>query len=278
MEQSLKPSENNSRWRIRLYEIIFEADTKTGRMFDIILMWCIVFSVAVVFLESIYELRIEYSTYFLSLEWVFTILFTIEYVLRLVSAKKAHRYAFSFFGIIDLLAIIPTYLSLFITGSQYLLVIRVLRLLRVFRVLKLGHLLRQADILKKAIKASRGKIAVFLFTVLTLIVVIGTMMYVIEGPEHGFTSIPTSMYWAVVTMTTVGYGDLSPQTPPGQLLASIVMILGYAIIAVPTGIVTVEIAEATKKPLTTQVCPDCLKEGHDSDAKHCKFCGSALNK
>ncbi len=275
-ENTLRPPDDKAKWRIRLYEIIFEADTPAGRMFDIILMWCIVISVVVVFLESIYELGIKYSFYFHLLEWIFTILFTVEYVLRLISVNKSYRYAISFYGIIDLLAIIPTYLSLFITGSQYLLVIRVLRLLRVFRVLKLGHLLKQADILRKALKASRGKIVVFLFTILTLIVVIGTIMYVVEGPENGFTSIPTSMYWAVVTMTTVGYGDISPQTPVGQLLASIVMIMGYAIIAVPTGIVTVEIAEASRKSFTTQVCPSCLKEGHDIDAVHCKFCGAKL--
>jgi voltage-gated potassium channel len=179
--------------------------------------------------------------------------------------------------VIDVLAIIPTYLSLVIAGSQYFLVIRILRLLRVFRILKLTHMVRQAAILRRALVASRGKIAVFLFAVLSLIVVIGAVMYVIEGPENGFTSIPFSMYWAIVTLTTVGYGDVSPHTTLGQIFASIVMILGYSIIAVPTGIVSVEIADATKK-ISSQVCPNCLKEGHDLDAKFCKHCGKALNE
>jgi voltage-gated potassium channel len=173
------------------------------------------------------------------------------------------------------MAILPTYLSLFVDGGQYLLVVRVLRLLRIFRIFKLTHLLRQADILKKALRASRGKITVFLFAVVTLIFVIGAIMYVVEGPENGFKNIPTSMYWAIVTLTTVGYGDISPQTPLGQLLASVVMIIGYAIIAVPTGIVSVEIAQANKAA-TTQVCPNCLKEGHDTDAVFCKYCGSKI--
>lgn len=275
-ERTFRPPENKAKWRIKLYEIIFEADTHKGRLFDIILIWCIILSVIVVFLESISELGIKYSYYFHMLEWFFTILFSIEYVLRLLSVKRPHRYSFSFYGIIDFLAIIPTYLSLIIAGSQYLLVIRVLRLLRVFRIFKIRPLLAQAEILSRALKASQHKIAVFLFSVLTMIIVIGTIMYVVEGPKNGFTSIPTSMYWTIVTMTTVGYGDISPQTPVGQLLASVVMIIGYSIIAVPTGIVTVEIAEASKKALTTQVCPECLKEGHDKDAIHCKFCGAKL--
>jgi voltage-gated potassium channel len=275
-ERTFRPPDEKAKWRIRLYEIIFEADTKKGKQFDVILIWCILLSVIVVFLESIHELGIRYATIFHFLEWLFTIMFTIEYILRLLSVKKPHRYAFSFYGVVDFLAIIPTYLSLFIAGSQYLLVIRVLRLLRVFRVFKIRPLLAQAEILTRALKASRGKIAVFLFTVLTMIIVVGAVMYVVEGPENGFTSIPTSMYWAIVTMTTVGYGDISPQTPIGQLLASVVMIIGYSIIAVPTGIVTVEIAEASRKPITTQVCPECLKEGHDKEALHCKHCGAKL--
>lgn len=275
-EKTFRPDENKARWRIRLYEIIFEADTREGKLFDILLIWCIILSVLVVFLESINELGSKYAFYFHLFEWAFTILFTIEYVFRMLCVNKPHRYAFSFYGVIDFLAIVPTYLSLIITGSQYLLVIRVLRLLRVFRVFRIRPLLAQAEILTRALKASGSKITVFLFTVLTLIVVIGSVMYVVEGPEHGFTSIPTSMYWAIVTMTTVGYGDISPQTPIGQLLASVVMIIGYSIIAVPTGIVTVEIAEASKKSITNQVCPECLKEGHDRDAMFCKYCGAKL--
>ncbi|MBE0551523.1 MAG: ion transporter [Ignavibacterium sp.] len=275
-EKIFRPPDNKANWRIHLYEIIFEADTRKGKFFDIILLWCIMLSIIVVFLESIGELGIKYSFYFHLLEWIFTILFSIEYIFRLLAVKRPLRYALSFYGVIDLLAIIPTYLSLIITGGQYFIVIRVLRLLRVFRIFKIRPLLAQAEILTRALKASRGKIAVFLFSLLTVIVVIGTIMYVIEGPENGFTSIPTSMYWAVVTLTTVGYGDIAPQTPIGQILASFVMILGYAIIAVPTGIVTVEIAEASRKSLTTQVCPECLKEGHDKDAVHCKYCGVKL--
>ena len=261
----------------QLYEIIFEADTPAGKWFDIVLLWAIIISVLVVFLESISELRNQYGNIFYYLEWFFTILFTLEYILRIISVNKASEYVFSFYGVIDVLAIIPTYLSLVIAGSQYFLVIRILRLLRVFRILKLTHMVRQAAILRRALVASRGKIAVFLFAVLSLIVVIGAVMYVIEGPENGFTSIPFSMYWAIVTLTTVGYGDVSPHTTLGQIFASIVMILGYSIIAVPTGIVSVEIADATKK-ISSQVCPNCLKEGHDLDAKFCKHCGKALNE
>lgn len=275
-EKTFRPPDTNARWRLRLYEIIFEADTREGKLFDIVLIWFIILSVLVVFLESIHELGEKYAYYFHLFEWIFTILFSIEYVFRLLSVRRPHRYAFSFYGIIDFLAIIPTYLSLIIAGSQYLLVIRVLRLLRVFRIFKIRPLLAQAEILTRALKASRSKIAVFLFAVLTMIFVIGAVMYVIEGPKNGFTSIPTSMYWAIVTMTTVGYGDISPQTPIGQMLASIVMIIGYSIIAVPTGIVTVEIAEATRKSITTQVCPECLKEGHDRDAVYCKYCSVKL--
>lgn len=275
-EKTLRPPEDKSNWRIRLYEIIFEADTRAGKLFDVILIWCILFSILIVFLESIRELGLKYSSIFHLIEWIFTILFSVEYILRILSVKKPLRYVFSFYGVIDFLAIIPTYLSLIIAGSQYLLVIRVLRLLRVFRIFKIRPLLAQAEILTRALKASGSKIAVFLFTVLTMIVVIGAVMYVVEGPENGFTSIPTSMYWAIVTMTTVGYGDISPQTPIGQMLASIVMIIGYSIIAVPTGIVTVEIAEASRKAITTQVCPECLKDGHDRDAVHCKYCGAKL--
>ena len=271
------PPKTESGYSARLYEIIFEADTTAGKWFDIILLWAILLSVLVVFLESISEIRFRYGNIFYPLEWFFTILFTVEYGLRIISTKKSLRYILSFYGIIDLLAILPTYLSLVIAGSQYFLVIRILRLLRVFRILKLTHFIRQAAILRRALLASRGKIAVFLFAVLTLVVVIGAVMYVIEGPENGFTSIPFSMYWAIVTMTTVGYGDVSPQTAIGQIFASFVMIIGYAIIAVPTGIVSVEIADVTKKNATTQVCPNCMREGHDTDAKYCKHCGSVIN-
>ena len=274
--QNQKPAGKTKPWRTKTYEVIFEADTPSGKLFDVLLIVAILLSVTVVFLESIEELKKDYDQIFYALEWGFTILFSVEYLLRIICVNKPLRYVFSFYGVIDFLSIAPTYLSLIIVGSQYLLAIRILRLLRVFRVFKLTHLLTQSNILVGALKASRAKIAVFLFAVLTSVVVIGAIIYVVEGPENGFTSIPVSMYWAIVTLTTVGYGDISPQTPLGQLIASIVMIMGYAIIAVPTGIVSVEIASAARKQITTQVCPYCLAEGHDKDASHCKYCGSKL--
>ncbi len=274
--QNQKPLGETKPWRTKIYEVIFEADTPSGKLFDVLLIVAILLSVTVVFLESIEVLKNDYGRIFYALEWGFTILFTVEYFLRIISVNRPLRYIFSFYGVIDFLSIAPTYLSLIIVGSQYLLAIRILRLLRVFRVFKLTHLLTQSNILVGALKASRAKIAVFLFAVLTSVVVIGAIIYVVEGPENGFTSIPVSMYWAIVTLTTVGYGDISPQTPLGQFIASIVMIMGYAIIAVPTGIVSVEIASAARKQITTQVCPNCLAEGHDKDATHCKFCGSKL--
>ncbi len=274
--QNQKPAGETKPWRTNIYEVIFEADTPSGKLFDVLLIFAILISVTVVFLESIEELKNDYGQIFYALEWGFTILFTVEYLLRVISVNKPLKYIFSFYGIIDFLSIAPTYLSLVIVGSQYLLAIRILRLLRVFRVFKLTHLLTQSNILVEALKASRARIAVFLFAVLTSVVVIGAIIYVVEGPENGFTSIPVSMYWAIVTLTTVGYGDISPQTPLGQFIASIVMIMGYAIIAVPTGIVSVEIASAARKQITTQVCPNCLSEGHDKDATHCKYCGSKL--
>ncbi len=263
--------------RARLHEITFEADTRAGQLFDLALIWLILLSVATVLLESIRQVRVQYGDLLYTLEWVFTILFTVEYVLRLLSVRRPLRYATSFFGVVDLLAIIPTYLSIFVPGSQYLLVIRILRLLRVFRLLKLSEYVAEADTLRRALRASRRKISVFLSAVVLLVVVIGALMYVIEGEAHGFTSIPVSIYWAIVTLTTVGYGDLSPQTPFGKILASVVMVIGYGIIAVPTGIVSVELAQASRQPkITRQSCPSCGAEGHDPDATHCKYCGVKL--
>ena len=264
-------------WRARLHEIIFEADTRAGRLFDFLLIWLILLSVATVVLESVRQVREQYGDLLYVLEWLFTLLFTFEYVLRLMSVRRPLRYATSFFGVVDLLAIIPTYLSIFVPGSQYLLVIRILRLLRVFRLLKLSEYVSEADTLRRALRASRRKISVFLSAVVLLVVIIGASMYVIEGEEHGFTSIPISIYWAIVTLTTVGYGDLSPRTPFGQILASLVMIIGYGIIAVPTGIVSVELAQAARQQkITTQSCPACAAEGHDPDAICCKYCGAKL--
>ncbi len=269
-------NKSNRGWRETLFEIIFEADTPAGKWFDIVLIISISLSVLTVMLDSVSSIRAKYGEFLYAAEWLFTILFTVEYILRLLCVGRPTRYAVSFFGIVDLLAILPTYMSLLFFGSRFLTAVRVLRVLRVFRVLKLGHHTKEATLLRKALYASRRKILVFLFVVLTLVVVIGSVIYVIEGEENGFTSIPRSVYWAVVTLTTVGYGDISPNTGAGQFLAAIVMILGYSIIAVPTGIVTVELSQAHIERTTTQVCPDCSSEGHDRDAKYCKFCGTKL--
>jgi voltage-gated potassium channel len=263
--------------RARLHEVIFESDTRAGRYFDLALIWLIVLSVATVILESVSEVREQYGSLLYPLEWLFTILFTIEYFLRLLSVRHPVRYARSFFGVVDLLAIIPTYLSVFVPGSQYLLVIRILRLLRVFRLLKLSEYVTEADTLRHALRASRRKISVFLSAVVLLVVIIGALMYVIEGEINGFTSIPRSIYWAIVTMTTVGYGDLSPKTSLGQIVASVVMVIGYGIIAVPTGIVSVELAHAVReRKVSGQACPSCSAAGHDPDAIWCKYCGAKL--
>jgi len=263
-------------WRSELHEIIFEADTAAGKVFDCVLFACIGLSVLVVLLESIREIRLDYGWELRAAEWLFTILFTVEYMLRLLTVHRPLRYATSFFGIIDLLSIIPTYLSLVFPGTHTLIVIRALRLLRVFRVLKLARFVREATILRRALQASARKIFVFLETVLTIILIVGAMMYLIEGEKNGFTSIPVSIYWTVVTMTTVGYGDIAPQTPVGKMLASIVMILAYGIIAVPTGIVSVQLAQTQRLAVSTQACPSCAAEGHDVDAVFCKYCGAKL--
>jgi voltage-gated potassium channel len=264
-----------SAWRQKLHEIVFEADTRAGRAFDVIVIGLILLSLLAVILESVRSFREDYGTILWSAEWIFTILFSIEYVLRIVSVRRPLRYILSFYGLVDLMAILPGYLSLFIPGTQYLLSIRILRLLRIFRILKLSEYISEGKIISSALIASRRKISVFLVSVLAIVTVVGTTMYVIEGEENGFTSIPTSIYWAIVTLTTVGYGDLSPKTPLGKTLASIVMILGYAIIAVPTGIVTAELSRKANQ-VSTQVCPECHAEGHDADASFCKYCGAKL--
>ena len=264
-------------WREKLHEVIFEADTPVGKWFDIALIFCILASVLVVMLDSVAPVRRAYGPLLYLAEWVFTILFTIEYILRLICVGRPLKYARSFFGVIDLLAIVPTYLSLVLPGSQYLLVIRMLRIIRVFRVLKLVQYLQEAAVLSRALRASRRKIFVFLYTVFIMVIIIGSLMYMIEGEKSGFTSIPRSIYWAVVTLTTVGYGDIAPQTPLGQTLATLVMVMGYGIIAVPTGIVTVEMERnAQYARLSTQSCRQCAAEGHDSDAIYCKYCGEKL--
>ena len=274
-----KGDHNNplSNVRYRLHQIIFEAETPAGKTFDILLIVSIILSVLVVILDSINRVNERYGEYLYMLEWMFTILFTIEYGLRIYCTGKPFRYIFSFFGIVDLLAVLPTYLSLLLPGSQYLGVVRVLRVLRVFRVLKLVQYLSEARLLITALHASRRKIEVFLYVVLTMVIILGSSMYVIEGEEHGFTSIPRGIYWAVVTLTTVGYGDISPHTDLGQALATVVMILGYSVIAVPTGIISAELARADALKMTTISCPECSAEGHEDDAVYCKFCGAPLS-
>lgn len=260
---------------------MYEADTPMGKWFDILLFILIIVSVILVMLESIKEIDVEYHKVLLTLEWVITIFFTIEYIARIISIKKPFKYIFSFYGIIDLVSTIPLYLSYIFAGSQVLLAVRAFRLLRIFRILKLVQFLGEASSLKKALKASRAKIAVFIYVVLILSVIMGTIMYLIEDDAAGFTSIPRSIYWAIVTLTTVGYGDIAPQTSLGQLIATIVMILGYGIIAVPTGIVTAEFSRQGEKGeekihLNTQSCPSCSLEGHRDDASHCFNCGCEL--
>lgn len=275
-----------SGWRNKLHEVIYEADTPAGKLFDIILFILIIFSVILVMLESIKEVDKDYHGTLLTLEWIVTIFFTLEYIARLISIKKPLKYVFSFYGIIDFLSTIPLYLSYILAGSQVLLAVRAFRLLRIFRILKLVKFIGEASQLQAALKASRTKIAVFIYVVLILSVIFGTLMYIVEGDESGFTSIPRSIYWTIVTLTTVGYGDIAPQTNLGQFLATMIMILGYGIIAVPTGIVTAEFAKGNKKGeegdqvhmvhVNTQACPSCSAEGHRDDATHCYNCGHEL--
>jgi voltage-gated potassium channel len=264
-------------WRSRLHEVIYESNTKAGKVFDVSLLVLIILSIAVVMLDSITIYNQRYGELFYVLEWVFTTIFTIEYILRLISIRKPLLYVVSFFGIIDLLAIIPTYLSFFFAGAQSLLVLRALRLLRIFRIFKLTQFLTEISFLKIALKGSLKKISIFMLAVLSIVIILGSVMYLVEGQQNGFHSIPESIYWAIVTITTVGYGDISPVTPLGKFIASIMMFIGYGIIAVPTGIVTTEMAvAAAKRKDGHETCPSCGKEGHDTDASYCKFCGSTL--
>lgn len=265
--------------RKKLYDIVFGTETRAGKLFDIVLLWAILLSIVQVMLESVPSLNAEFGGIFEVAEWSFTILFTVEYTLRLFIEKKPSRYAFSFFGIIDLLALLPTYLTLFLAGGSYLVVIRAIRLLRVFRILKLSRYLGEAQLITGALLASRYKILVFLGAVFTFAIITGTLMYLIEGGESGFVSIPRSIYWAIVTITTVGYGDIAPQTVLGQFLASMIMLMGYAIIAVPTGIVSAEIAAATINSQTDRAIKTCKSCGHlsmDETAAFCGGCGKEL--
>jgi voltage-gated potassium channel len=268
-------AKNLAGWRKELHTIIFGADTPAGKWFDILLIICILASVLAVMLDSVHSMNIRYGAFFNAAEWFFTIIFSVEYILRLICVAHPRRYATSFFGLVDFIAIMPTYISLIIPGSEYFLVVRILRILRIFRVFKLVQYMGEALLLTKALRASSRKITVFLFTVLTLVIILGSLMYLIEGAQNGFTSIPRSIYWAIVTLTTVGYGDISPQTSIGQMLAAGIMILGYSIIAVPTGIVTVELSQASNRKRTGS-CRNCTTEKHDSDAVFCKYCGAKL--
>ncbi len=261
----------------RIHVIIEGTDTPAGKLFDVCILVAIIASVLVVMLDSVLELRIAYGRYFAVAEWLFTILFTIEYALRLYSSPNRRAYAFSFFGVVDLLALLPTYLSLFFVGTHYLLVVRILRILRIFRVFRLKSYMQQAGFLAAAFKTSQHKITVFFLSLLLLVTIFGAVLYVVEGPKHGFTSIPKSIYWAVVTLTTVGYGDISPKTPLGQAIASMVMITGYAIIAVPTGIFTAELTRTMRPQLQPVSCPNCGKFGHATNAKYCDRCGHDLH-
>lgn len=283
----MKDYKPQAKWKNKLHEVIYEADTPSGKLFDILLFILIIISVILVMLESIDDFDARYHRTLLTLEWVVTIFFTIEYIARLISIKKPLKYVFSFYGIIDFLSTIPLYLSYILAGSQVLLAVRAFRLLRIFRILKLVKFMGEASQLQSALKASRAKIAVFIYVVLILSVIMGTLMYIVEGEDSGFTSIPKSIYWTIVTLTTVGYGDIAPQTNLGQFLATVIMILGYGIIAVPTGIVTAEIARNNKPSdkgdnngftvhVNTQACPNCSAEGHRDDASHCYNCGHPL--
>ncbi|ANE51613.1 ion transporter [Flavisolibacter tropicus] len=264
-------------WRHRLHTIIFESDTVAGKAFDIGLLVLILASISVVMLDSIARLHQSYSNEFFIMEWIFTGIFTLEYILRLVSVKRPLLYVTSVLGLIDLLSILPMYLSVFFVGAQSLLVLRALRLLRIFRIFKLTHFISEMNFLGTAIKSSLKKISIFMLAVLAIVIILGSLMYVVEGGQNGYTSIPASIYWAIVTITTVGYGDISPVTSLGKLIASVIMLLGYGIIAVPTGILTTEMAIAARtKSQHRDVCPSCGREGHDADAKFCKYCGEKL--
>lgn len=267
----------NLSFKESIHIVIEGTDTPLGKLFDIGLLIGIGLSVVVVMLDSVLYLRLQYGRVFFYAEWIFTILFTVEYLLRVYSSPNRKRYVLSFYGIVDLLALLPSYISLFFVGTQYLLVVRILRILRIFRVFKLKSYMHQAGFLAAAFKTSQHKIIVFFLSLLLLVTIFGSVLYVIEGPENGFTSIPLSIYWAVVTMTTVGYGDMSPKTPLGQAIASLVMIAGYAIIAVPTGVFTAELTRTMRPQLQPISCPNCGKFGHATGAKFCDRCGHDLH-
>lgn len=277
------PEENTrSSWRRKLHEIIYEADTPAGKLFDIVLLFVIILSIVLVMLESVKSLNAKYFEWFYLTEWVITIAFSVEYILRIVTVRRPRHYIFSFYGIVDLLSTIPTYLTLIFGGQNLFLAIRALRLLRVFRILKIARYIGESNKLVRALRDSRPKIMVFLFAVLVLCIIMGTVMHLVEGEQGGFDNIPISIYWCIVTLTTVGFGDIHPVTPAGQAIASVIMILGYGIIAVPTGIVSAEYSRDTGKnvpvPLNSQVCTVCNEDKHMDGANYCHRCGSKLNE
>ncbi|MBA3856672.1 MAG: ion transporter [Cyanobacteria bacterium PR.3.49] len=260
-------------WRRALYQTVFESNTRLGRIFDLVLIAVIITSVVTVMLNSVHSLRDKYGAYFFAAEVVITAIFTVEYVLRLICAPKRWGYAKSFFGIVDLLSVLPTYIAMFSADAHYLMIVRILRLMRIFRILKLARFLHEAESLKRALQLSLPKITVFAAAIVAIVVIVGALMYVVEGEEHGFSNIPISIYWAIVTLTTVGYGDMSPKTPLGQFLSCIVMMLGYAIIAVPTGIVSVQMHQAAN---AVNACKKCGEKSHDRDSVFCRICGYQL--
>jgi len=273
----------NKNWKNKLHEILYEADTRAGKIFNIVLFIVIIASIILVMLESIQEIDKKYHDFLNISEWIITVLFTIEYIARIVSVKKPSKYIFSFFGIIDLLSTIPKYLSFFLVGSHSLVALRALRLMRIFRILKLARFIGESTNLIRAFKLSRAKISVFILFVFILCIILGTVMYLVEsGQDSGFTSIPRSVYWAIVTLTTVGYGDIAPITALGQLISSFIMLMGYAIIAVPTGIVSAEVATMSKLArdthTNTQACPNCMAIYHNDNAEYCFKCGELLNE
>lgn len=265
-------------WRLQLYVVIFEAETKAGRLFDQVLIGIILASVAVVLADSVHDINVKYHRFLVWAEWFFTLVFTLEYIARLLCVRRPLRYARSFYGVVDLLALLPTYLALLVPVVGVLIDVRILRLLRIFRIFKLTAYVSEYQLIGQALRASVRKILVFLVAVLMIVLVIGTLMYVIEGPGNGYSSIPTSVYWAITTMTTVGFGDITPKTDLGRLIASAMMLLGWGTLAVPTGIVTAEMAHLRKPAVTTRTCHECLSEGHLPEARYCMYCGAQLPK
>ena len=277
MKQATDDEKPLRKWQLRLHEVIYESETTAGKVFDIALLICIVISILVVMLDSVSTLNEQFGQIFSAMEWFFTGIFTVEYILRLMCIRRPLKYVFSILGLIDLLAIIPSYLSFFLAGSHSLLVFRALRLLRIFRIFRLVHFLSEMRFLSVALKNSLRKISIFILFVITMVVILGSVIYLVEGRTNGFTSIPQSVYWAIVTITTVGYGDIAPVTPMGKFIASFIMLLGYGILAVPTGIVTTEMALAVKsRSQGNMACPNCGREGHDEDANFCKYCSEKL--